>query len=262
MKKGILLAAIMLMSVTGLVQAQANNDLGVALDVTYASRYIWRGFDVYANEHSAIQPKLTIDWYGSGFGTSVFMSRANGSGFENKEEIDYTIFYNGNLFADEAYTTNYTVGWVYYNYPEFSNKHAAQEAFLALSWPKICPAGVVPSYTVVKMWPSVSNSPAEENYTDSGIAHIFGLGYDLRGVIPNMPEQAIHLSADAVYNDGVGPVANVSHDWSHAVFGISSGFPIAENLKFTPGFYYQSSWEDTVNTSDEYWTSLTLSYKF
>lgn len=263
MKKAILLAAIMLMSFTGLVQAQAAcGDLGVTLDITYASRYIWRGLDLYGSNHSAIQPSMTIDWYGTGLGTTVWMSRANGSGFENSEEFDYSIFYSGNLFADEAYATNYTVGWVYYDYPDNASKTSdAQEVYMALSWPKICPMGIVPSYTVVKMWPAKSDSTDKAKYTGSGFVHVLGLGYDVTGVIPNMPDQAVHLSAATVYNDGVGG-AGVDHDWSHAVFGAATTFPIAENLKFTPAVYYQSSWDDTVNTSDEYWTSLSLTYTF
>lgn len=261
MKNGILLTAIVLLSVTGLTWAQPAGDLGLTLDVTYSSRYIWRGIDVYANDHSAIQPKLTIDWYDSGFGTSIFMSRANGGDFENGEEIDYTIFYSGNLFAEESYATNYTIGWVYYNFPDQPHTFDAQEAFMALSWPKLLPGSLVPSYTLVKMWPNSSSSPERDKYVDSGFAHVFGLGYDVTGIIPDMPEQALHLSAAAVYNDGVG-ASGVAHDWSHAVFGVSSAFPISENLTFTPAVYYQSSWEDTVNTSDEYWTSLSLTYTF
>jgi hypothetical protein len=264
MKKGILLAAVVLMSVGGLAQAQpeAQKNIGVTLDVTYASRYIWRGFDVYANNHSAIQPRLTIDWMGSGFGTTVFYSRANGSGFEEKQEYDYSMFYTGHLAQEEVYATNYTIGWTYYQYPELNRKSNAQEAFLTISMPRILPGHIVPSYTVVKMWPAVSHSDVADNYDDSGWAHIVGLGYDLRGVIPNMPDQAIHLSADAVYNDGVGPHANVAHDWSDAVFGISSGFAVTDKLTVTPGFYYQSSWEDTVDTSDEYWATVNAAYKF
>jgi len=72
-----------------------------------------------------------------------------------------------------------------------------------------------------------------------------------------------------VYNDGVAPgvVINqasgtIDHDWSHAVFGVSTDFDLGNNLSFTPAVYYQSSWEDSVNTEDEAWVSLSMKYAF
>ena len=262
MKKGLfLLAVTVLLSIAGLAQA-AEGELGVTLDVTYVSSYLWRGFDCYPDDHSGIQPRVNLDLYGSGFGVTVFSSRANSSGFENGEELDYTVYYNNSFFDGESYVMNYTVGWTYYQYPDQPKEAAnAQEVFAAFSWPGLFDCGVVPSYTVVKMWPAVSDSALAEQL--SGWAHIFGLGYDVTCPATN---QVFHLSADFVYNDGVGPCPNagqtVDSDWSHAVFGISTGFALCENLTFTPAFYYQSSWDDSVNSQDEAWTSLSMTYKF
>jgi len=267
MKKGMLLIFVVLLGTVGLAQAQEDK-LGVTLDVTYVSRYIWRGFDAYSRDHSAIQPSIDIDFYGTGLGLNVWMSRANRSGFENSEWLTYTLSYNNWLFEDGAYATNYTMGWVYYSYPDEPRKGttpgtgAAQEIFTAFAWPKICPMGVVPSYIVVAYWPSEGDSASKDN---AGWAHIFGLDYGLAvpGFLPETEEQILNLHAEAVYNDGAGPAGKaVDHDWSHAVFGISTDFNVAENLVFTPGLYYQSSWDDGVNTSDESWVSLSMKYKF
>ncbi|MFH1613480.1 MAG: hypothetical protein ABIG61_00140 [Planctomycetota bacterium] len=260
MNKKITLIVTILLITAPLAHAE-DNKLGVALDVTYVSRYIWRGMDTYPSDHSAIQPSIDIDLYGTGFGVNVWWSRANKSGFENSEEIDYTLYYSNSLFEDESYATEYTIGWIYYNYPDEPKRVAdMQEVYASLSWPNICPAGVVPSYTIVSTWPSESNSDIRDY---SGWLHIFGLGYDLTvpGFLTETKEQILHLSAETVYNDGAYGAA-VDHDWSHAVFGISTGFDLSNNLTFTPGFYYQSSWDDSVNTSDEYWTSLSLRYTF
>ena len=172
---------------------------------------------------------------------------------------------------------DYRFGWVYIGYPDEPRSGTArgqaadmQEFYATLSWPKICPVGIVPRYTIVSMWPSEGKSTVRNN---GGLLHIFGLGYDLTvpGLLPDTPEQKVHLSAEAVYNDGAAPGtvpgpgttgSKIDHDWSHALFGISTDFDIAENLSFTPGFYYQSSWEDSVNTEDEYWLTLSLAYKF
>jgi len=244
-------------------------DLGVTLDVTYVSRYIWRGFDTYKDNHSAIQPSIDLDLYGTGFGLNIWHSRSNGGGaYEDAKEVDYTVYYGNSLFESETYATNYKIGWVYYSYPETPRKGNdagvgadSQEGFGTFSWPNICPLGIVPSYTYVHMWQSEGGASGFRNC--GGPAHVFGLGYDLAvaGFTPGVAEQILHLSADMVYNDGLG-ASTVDHDWSHAVFGISTGFDLAKNLTFTPGIYYQSSWEDSVNTSDEYWTSLGMKYIF
>jgi len=64
-------------------------------------------------------------------------------------------------------------------------------------------------------------------------------------------EQILKLSSQVVYNSGVGATGMVEHDWSHATFGLSTGFALSENLTFTPGIYYQLSMEDSVNPEDE-----------
>jgi len=248
------------------VQTQEKK-LGITLDATYVSRYLWRGFDCYPKNHSAFQPSINLDLYETGFGINIWSSMANGSGFEDSKELDYTVYYYNSFFKDETYVTNYKVGWVYYSYPGVSRKtYNMQEIFTTFSWPKILPFGVVPSYTAAALWAAESNSDMRNC---GGWFHIFGLGYDLNlpAVLPNTDKQVVHLSIETIYNDGAyapcnTKYASVDHDWSHMVFGISSPFTLSKNLTFTPGFYYQSSWEDSVNESDEYWTSLSLTYNF
>jgi len=257
MKKGILLTAVLLFATAGLVQAE-EGELGVTMDVTYVSRYIWRGFDLYGNNHSGFQPSVDIDLWGSGFGVKVWNSMSNGGGsYVNGEEIDYTVYYASSILEGDAMQTNYTLGWMYYSYPDMprSGGPDAMEAFAALSWPNICPMGIVPSYTYIHMWQADGGNKSGFRKA-GGPIHVFGLGYGL-----DVDGQTLDLSAAAVYNDGTG-AAVVDSDWSHLVWGVSTKFPMAENLTFTPGFYYQTSMDDTVNTSDEYWTSLSLTYAF
>jgi len=267
-KKGILLAAVILLSTVGLVQAQLG-ELSGTIDITYLSSYIWRGFDMYGESRSAIQPSIDLDFYGTGLRSNILMSRANGSGRENLEELRSTLYYQNGIYEAENYATDYHIGWTCYNYPDMPQKaYNMQELFAALSWPKICPAGVVPSYTIVCSWPSKQNSTLARK--SAGWLHIFGLGYDLTvtDLMPEMPEQVFHLSAAAVYNDGAWDFASpggdgtVDHDWSHAVFGISTAFELGNDLTLTPGVYYQASMDDSVNTEDETWCSISMTYKF
>ena len=265
-KQAILLTVVTLLSVGALAQAQ-EGEISATYELSYSSRYIWRGFDVYEDNHSAIQPlSLDVDILGTGLGLKVFWSRATGSGFENVEEMDLAIYYDNDIYEDEMYATNYRLAWGYYGYPdEPRSERDFQEFLVSLSWPKICPAGFVPSYTVVRMWPSEGQSAVNAN---GGWLHILGLGYDMTvpEMVPEIPEQVLHLSANLVYNGGVGAgyAANgsVDHDWSHLVFGVSTDVDLGDNLAFCPGLYYQASMDDSVNDSDETWISLSLKYKF
>jgi hypothetical protein len=267
MKKLILLTAVILLSATTFVQAQ-DGELSGTVDLTYLTQYIWRGFEMYGNQ-SAIQPSLDLDLYGTGLGMKVLWSRANSSGYEIDEELDLTLSYSNSLYEYETYATNYTVGWMYYYFPDgppmnpltgksYDESSDWQEMFATLSWPEMCPEGVVPSYTVIKMWASEGGSPAR---AISGWLHVLGLSYDMpiEGLLPDTPEQILHLSVATVYNDEVG---GVDSDWSHAVFGVSTDFDLGNDCTLRPGVYYQSSWERDVNGSDEFWASVGVSYAF
>jgi hypothetical protein len=257
MKKVILLTAVVLLSATTFAQAQ--EELTGTVDVTYLSQYIWHGFNMYDNQ-SAIQPSIDLDLYGTGVGLNVLWLRANTSGYESGEELRYTLTYDNSLYEYETYATDYQVGWTYYDFPHVSSDNDIQEYFGTLSWPEICPEGVVPSYTVIKLSAAQSNSQASEV---GGWLHILGLSYDLpvEGLLPDTPEQILHLSAAMVYNDGA-VIEGVDHDWSHAVFGVSTDFDLGNDCTLHPGVYYQSSMEDTVNPSDEFWATVGVSYAF
>jgi len=271
-KNGILLIAVILLSTGGLVQAQKGELHGV-VDVTYLSKYIWRGFDIYGDK-SAIQPSIDVDLYGTGFGVNVMAHRANASGYEDSERWDYTLYYYNSLFDDELYATNYRLGWVYYNFPDSdSHDYDLQEIHAILSWPKILSIKrLVPSYAIIKLWPSSSDSlvGARSPFggTASGWAHVFMLDYGLpvrtEGLLPGTTEQMINLHSEFVYNDGVHPGGgNVDSDWSNAVFGISTEFDLGNNLAFTPGVYHQITFDDSVNDDkDETWVSLSVKYRF
>jgi hypothetical protein len=265
MEKRILVAAVVVLAAAGLAPAQ-DSDLHGYVDVTWSGKYVWRGFDIYADK-SAIHPGVDLNLFGTGFGVNVTGHRANSGGFENGERWDYNLYYANSLLEGDI---QYRLGWVYYNYPDNSSSLAdLQEAHAIFSLPKICPSGIVPSYVLVKLWPSESESLVGAKArpgTASGWAHIFMLDYawTVGGILPDTPEQVLNLHAEAVYNDGVGPNgANVDHDWSNAVFGLSTDFDLADNVVLTPGIYHQITMDKSVNPDkDETWVSLGLRYLF
>lgn len=266
MKQRILVAAAVLLVMGGFARAQ-DTDLHGYVDMTWTGKYVWRGFDIYGDK-SAIHPSVDLNLFGTGLGANVTGHRANASGFEEGERWDYNLYY-ANKALDGG--LQYRLGYVYYNYPDMSSSVAdLQELHAILSLPKICPFGTVPSYALVKLWPSESGSMvgarSPSGGTASGFAHIFMLDYawTVGGILPETPEQVLNLHAEAVWNDGVGPNgANVDHDWSNAVFGISTNIDLAQNVVLTPGIYHQVTMDTSVNDDkDETWVSMGLKYQF
>jgi hypothetical protein len=282
----LLIAVISMLSMTGLAQAAAG-ELHGTINATYTSKYVWRGFDVF-NDKSGIHPGIDLDLYGTGFGFSAVGHMANSSGndasgtsLQSLERWDYTLYYANRLWESEWYAMNYRLGYVYYNYPDRSSHSTSgdingtaidlQELQGVFSFPSLLGVkGLVPSYVLVKLWPSNSGSLVGANSpvggTASGFAHIFMLdyGWAIPAIVPNTAEQVLNLHGEVIYNDGVGPNgANVDQDWSNAVFGVSTDFAICKDFIFTPGVYHQITMDKSVNDDkDETWAMASLTYKF
>jgi hypothetical protein len=254
MKKTILLTIAVLLGTAGLVRAQEAKELSVTQDVTYMSTFMDKGEEWYGGK-SGFSSDTEIDLWGTGFGLGVRHRRANSSGFENKERLSVKAYYYNSIFKDETYKTDYKYSTTYHGFPDEPKKIGNYiEMELAVSWPDLIPGGLVPKYAVVYEYPPVSGYGYRKKV---GWYHQFGLGYDL--TVPELSDQVLHLSANVAYRDGLG---DKPHDWSHATFGVSTGFEIAKNLTFIPGLYHQISMEDSVNEHDVTYSVFSLLYKF
>lgn len=254
-------------------------DLHGMLGVTWDSKYIWRGFDLY-DDVSATHFLADLSLFDSGFGVSAVGHRANSSGFEDRERWDYTVYYQNGVFAGEPLATNFRVGWVYYSYPELNEGESVdlQEGHVILSWPNLVPVkGFQPSCVLVKAWPSDSGSRLPD--AASGWLYILMLDYafSIPGIVPDIPEHVVKLHSELVYNDGFTPTParpggdwsmvypNPDHGFSNVVFGISTDFAFGDLNKiiFTPAVYYQVTMDNSINEDDdELWASFALKYTF
>jgi hypothetical protein len=288
MRRQILIGAVVLLAAASMSYAQGQGmemtqgpQIKGTASLTYTSKYVWRGFNVFGSK-SAVHPMVDLFMPDYSVGFSVEGHRAS-SGYELTERWDYSLYYLGQMFQGESYEMNYRLAYVYYNYPDLSSHTTGsidlQEGHAVMSFPKLTGIeGLVPTYVLVKLMPVNSgtivgaNSPS--GGTASGWAHIFMLDYTVPVHCPfTGVDRKVNFHSEFVWNDGVAPDGGNSpvkyglrgpadHDWSNAVFGVSTNYEIEDNLFFTPGFYYQSSWDDSVNPSDQYWVSLGMSYKF
>ena len=288
MEKRVLFLAAVVLSAAGLAAAQ-EGELHGSVGATYDSKYIWRGYEVFGSK-SAIHPFVDVDLMGTGFGINAIGHRANSGCFENAERWDYTLYYQGCMAKQDTYETQYRLGYMYYNYPDMTSHRASgtpalargswdlQEAHAIARFPNLLgETGLVPSYALIKAWPSNSKTVVGARNVNggsySGWAHVFMLDYGLpvSALMLEIPEQILNLHAETVFNDKVDPRPNGGYkdsDWTHLLFGVSTDFKLAENVTFTPGLYYQYTMEHSATAkglSDEqnlYWSSFTITYKF
>ena len=254
--KIIMVIGLVLVGSIAFAQTEDQAELGIELDATWASKYIWRGFDLY-DDKAAFQPSVDLDLFGTGFSVNVWGSTGCAEQLVNGDELDYSVTYQNSMFNDTKFQTDYSVSWVYYDYVRLNSGAVdAQEFNMSLSWPEICSFGVVPTYTIAYLYPSKPDSAAARLGLD-GFVHVLGLTYDY--VIPDT-ELPLTFCWDITYNDGQGGTS-VEHDWSHMTWGLSTGFDVGPGT-FTPSVYYQTSMEDSVNTEDELWTTLSYTFGF
>lgn len=252
----ILLIAAILLSATGLTQADENK-LSITFDLTYRSKWMTKGSEGYGSD-PALFKTVDLDFWGTGFGAAVTHQEATNSGWVDKERFNYDVYYKNSLFDDATYKTKYKIRWRYKNYPDRPRKAKnSQEWQFKFSWPKILPVeNLFPYYTVYYEYPAGSNY---DNRNITGWLHLFGLGYDLS--IPELPNP-LRLSADVSYRDGLGG-GTKDHDWSHATLGISTKFKVTDNLSFVPALYHQITMDDSVCKRDDItYCHLSLKHKF
>lgn len=229
---------------------------GIQLDATWVSKYIWHGQDLY-DDHAAFQPSVTFDLFGSGFSMGVWGSTACGSGFVDSEELDYWAAYTNSLFGDGRFKTDYEVKWLYYDYFRQSSGEAdSQELDLSLSWPDICPLGIVPNYTLSYLYAARGSSPAADLKME-GFLHTFGFTYDFNAPKVELP---LTFSWDITYNDGQGG-SDFDHEWAYTTWGLSSYIEFGPG-GFTPAIYYQRTMDKSVNEEDELWCSFSYTIDF
>ena len=236
----------------------ARTDLVVTSTTTATNIYMWRGFNML-DDRAAIQPSINLDWFGTGFSTTVWDSIVMKEGFGDKQEMRDTVGYTDVLWGDTQFATKYTASWTYYDFVSMpSTERDAEEIGTQFSWPRVLIFGdtrFVPSYYVGKLWPAKSNAV---NSDSGGWIHIFDLAYEFWVFGIGAEKQIAFLSAEAVYNDGM---LGADHKWSDVVFGAGTNYRDGA-VTIRPEVKYQFSLDDKVDTKDQVWGEITLSVKF
>lgn len=232
--------------------------LGITLDGTYVSKYVWRGYEIF-NNHAAFQPSINWDLFGSGFSVNVWGAIPCGSSAgQDLTETDYTVGYATQFFVDGRWAVDFRLNYIYYDYPRVNSKFVpdAEELGGGISWPKLIPLGdsaLVPGYYFGRLFTSQEHLDPDTNV--EGMYHEFSLSYEL--TIPKI-ERPLNLSWSIGYNDGM---YGADHDWSHTTLGLSTAVEL-KPFTVKPFVNYQVSLDNSVNDEDIFYGGVSISTSF
>ena len=226
----------------------------VTLGESYASRYIWRGQDLYPDNDGAYQPSVNIFLPGFLKGTdvafNVWGSFPSGKGHELAEELDYSLTFS----RDISKLLSASAGYTYFDYPKANNNSDIQEtwASLALSLPFDTTFNLFGGYD----FKVTSAGP------DAGWYYSWGLGKDfpLPPIAFFQKDQTANFSVTNWGNDGPGglkPCVLYATELDLATTYTLGKFSI------TPKLGYIINHKKAINNGkEEFWGSLELGYVF
>ncbi len=233
-----------------------DEEVSVTVDFTYASKYMWHGFDIFEND-GAFHPSVEFGY--KEFYAGVWGAWPDSSGFEDLTEIDFYLGYERSFFTEQPYSLTVGLVYTYFSFPKVNSESDGQEIAVSLAFDQLLPIGpsvLIPSYTVYYEWDGLQDEAA----IDNGFYHAFALSYDvpIPALLPDQQEQAITLMADVQIGDG--PI-ETAPGLLFSTIGASTTFEW-NNIYFTPAVYYQFSFEDSVNDEDELYTLISVGFAF
>lgn len=251
-----ILIATALLSQSWLTAAQADTDIDTSLSLTYASKYIWRGYDIW-NDRPALQPDLFVDLsefsvYGGVWG-SFALDDDCVDGFGDRcsdwNELDYYLGYYTSLKQGQRLQTEVDISYTYFDFYRQSNSDT-QEIGLVVKHPELIKSFGTPYWALYYGWP-VSGS-GHSNYVKLGLESAFTLaGEELTTVV------------ETIWDDGAGGFGD-GEGISHLKLGAAKLWTVS-GIDIEPRIYYQWAFNDKVNDEileDEYWFEISIGHSF
>lgn len=216
------------------IPATSRAELETSGNITYVSKYIWRGWDLAPNEEPALQGGISVA-HPVGLALDIWGSYAF-DGDPALDEFDYTLGYSFamNDFIDAS------LGMTYYTFPSASHSESA-EVYLGLSFPK---AALGPAFTVYHDW-----EDGDGTYYLLEFGHDFII--DQTGAAPPL---SLYLAAG--YNDEQW---GTTSGFSDIDIGLSMTFT-AGTVDITPSLTYVIVPEDTINPDNQLWFGVDFGF--
>ncbi len=212
----------------------------ISIDNAVVSRYIWRGFDLTANNNAATQPSVTF----TDERTGIYFNFWNSTGFNRDktsgaDEWDFSAGYSKSLSS----LVEVSVGYIYYTFPNLPGPNISHEFNAGLSLGTLL-------------------SPSVTAYYDAEL----GTGFYLLGSVEQgLGRLPVTLGIAAGYNSEMFiNDSGISDVTFLAAFEISLPY---ENAYLSPGIYYTLIPEGMrgkggLSNENELWFSVGFGYTF
>jgi len=251
---------ILLAAAMGLALLPSASLSQVSMDVklTYASKYMWRGYDLW-NNHSAYQPDFTLFFGGYGaylgvwsaYTTTGACQDAFGEPCNLWEEHDFYAGLTGRAMTGSAMEVEWDANFTYY---QFFRRHGddTQEIGLNVTHTGADPLGAVPYWGIYFGWPATAGAK-DSRWIKLGVKRILAPG--------SSPFTAL---VETVWDDGAGAFG-LKKGFSHLKAGMFFETSVGP-LKLKPAVYYQSAFrgKDAPKAllEDEFWFEITAAASF
>jgi len=219
------------------VPTSALSKIGVRTDVTFVSRYIWRGFDCIANDRPAIQPSITFDFGKSGVWFNAWSAFALAD--TDFVELDLVLGYD-RVFSEDF---TFSAGAGYFTFPSisgFPDKNSTT--------PEVY-AGV-----------TLTSFPLSPNLT---LYYDFNMGDGIYATLSVSPEfgvqgRTIRSSVLVGYTRQYRGL-EVDPGFSDICLGISTDL-VLKDLTLTPSTNYVIVPNESINDENEIWVGLSVGW--
>lgn len=235
------------------VKASEESDLSIKLELTYATKYVSRGYELWDGD-PAIQPNILLHdtglhlyggWWAS-LAAKDSCIDAYGDLCANWNEYNYYAGYYGTWLKESRLQTEYDINYTYIDYYKQEN-YNSHEVGLYLAHPRLINDALTPFWAAFYAWP--------EHGEAYGYTYILGIKGEA-----TVASQPIEAEIEAINDDGgFGTSAGMNSIKTSLVTSFfSSGFEIQ------PSINYQKSLKDNEHSEfieDELWMEISFEYE-
>ena len=235
------------------------NEINIEASLTYLSRYIDKGQDVFADNDAGLKPEVGVEikdvFARTDMHLGVWAVMPLSCGHNNAEETDYAISFvrqiNENL--------NLSFGYTYIDFPRLNKRSDISETWAALTVEQI-PHIVLPLYFSMG---AMYDFAAASGGPDEGWFYYWTVGLHLPlPVIAGVPLLGEYLDVSLTNwgNDGAADLP------ANSLYATEYALSTTYNFKgfaVTPSVNYLVSYDDGINNgNDEVWFSVKIAYNF
>jgi hypothetical protein len=235
--KNVTLSFLVVGIIVFLISSPVCAKIGLRSELSFVSKYIWRGFDTIADDRPAIQPSVTFDFGRSGVWFNLWSAVALAD--TDFVELDLVLGYDRDLSKD----LSFFAGIGYFTFPSMSGYPDENS-----TTPEVY-AGITAN--------ALPFSPSFTLYYDfnlgDGIYATLALSRGIRMGTIVLNSSLLVGYMDQYKDIGVDPGV------SDICLGVSTDFSY-RNITLTPSINYVIVPNQTVNDEDEFWVGLMVGW--